>query len=471
MKSFLRSTPARAALWMVPCLLLLFGIYWVHLLNHVGIDDWLERKFLQYASHSAQTTGDANLLLLTIDPKKTNGLGDFDDGIVANQKWRATHAVLLAKLTEAKAPVVAFDLSFAAPVKQFEKENKELADAIKAARASGTTLPLVGYVPDMAPNPAIDAVMPRDRMGAIDIPEHSYDVEGNQYLTRVLLAESTVDDSVAGQPEHVVWPVAMPLAIYLAHHERERGRPASLSIDPWRGALIIRWNSGPPTIIDAEINVCQRDDPSCKFPEGREHDSVLRRAVMPVWMGLNQPFSDDTYANVLQQDKLDPAYYGKRVVLVGALTQQESQTLGPEAPKTAVFGLHVHARVFADLEYNTYPRHASAFVQTLSFVLLILGGLAARMYMPAQTLKVPIPLAGELPLPVGFTITVAIYLFIAAMIFASRHIFFDLGYQILALVIGYYAIPKLAKFPSHVVEQAKVKKARPKRAKSKEANT
>jgi len=45
---------------------------------------------------------------------------------------------------------------------------------------------------------------------------------------------------------------------------------------------------------------------------------------------------------------------------------------------------------------------------------------------------------------VGFFIVAGVYLFVAGLIFRYYYVFFDLGYQLLALLVGYFAIPRLA---------------------------
>jgi len=436
-----KSKVARVLLWSVPMLLLLFGIFWVHLLNVVGGDDWIERHFLRYASHSAVTRRDARVMIITIDPARTDGLGEFDDGTIANQKWRAAHAELLAKLVGAQARLVAFDLTFPAPAAQYTAENSKLADALRAANASPRSRALVGYERAMDANPAIDAVLTKEQMGLVSVRELTNDLESGQYLARVLLAESLVTPSALGAQEQLVRPVPLPLAMYLADQELERGKP-SVSVDPSRGGLVLRWPNGESRFIQTEVSVCEIGSTGCD-PQGNPGNATeLRRAVMPLWMGTALDFPDRSYAAVLNQPTLGENYAGS-VLFVGALTDKEKQALGPGALRDA-YGVHVHARVFSDLVKGSYPRHARPLWQLISLVAVLAAGLLARLFMPIKSVKIPIGWLKDFPLPVGFFIVAGVYLFVAGLIFRYYYVFFDLGYQLLALLVGYFAIPRLA---------------------------
>jgi len=441
MMAWLRSKPVKLAAWSMPIVLLLFGAFWVHLLNQVGADDWIERRFLQLASHSASTGAGGDLLLIHIDPARTEGLGDYDDGITANQKWRATHALLLEKLLAAQARIVVFDLSFPAVSAQYTRENTRFVNAVRAANGAGKTRALVGFERDMDPNPELESVLPREKMGLISMRELTYDLANDQYLARVLLAESTVSLTALGAEEHVVLPLPMPLTMYLADQEPTRGT-AMLSIDPDRGGIAIRWQKGESTFIQTEVRVCERGSPGCALPPKAAAASMLRRAVLPLWMGRALDFTDRSYASVLNQAKLGDNYRD-RVVLVGALTPGEKQQIGPGAPQDDVYGMHVHARVFSDLVNSTYPRHAAPRVQLFCLALLILLGALARLYMPVQSVSIPFPFFDKFKWPVGFLIVFVLFLFAMALVFQSTYVFFDLGYQVLALIAG-YAIPRLA---------------------------
>jgi CHASE2 domain-containing sensor protein len=442
MKSLLRSKFATALAWSAVAIASLFAIFYVHLLNHAGIDDWIERRFLQYAAHSANTALDDRVMLITIDPARPDGLGAFDDGILANQQWRAHHAKLLANLAAAKVRLVAFDLSFPAPDPKYADANTALVEAIRKLNTEGGMTTLVGFERDMDDNPALEAVLPREKMGLVSMREMTLDADSDQYLARVLLAESTLTPTALGTEERILRPLPMPLAMYLADQRPERGE-ARLSIDSTRGALVVRWERGDPTVIDAEIRSCERSTPGCRLPRDAGPAAILQRAVLPLWMGRALTFTESSYASVLNQSSLGERYQD-RVVLVGALTAREKQQVGPGAPKDPVFGMHVHARVFSDLVTGSYLRHASAWLQLASIVLVLLAGLLARLYMPIKVVKIPIGWLKDFPLPVGFFLVAGVYLFIAALIFRSRFVFFDLGYQLLALAVGYYAIPALA---------------------------
>jgi CHASE2 domain-containing sensor protein len=454
MAAILKSKLVRVLAWSAAATVVVFALFWLHLFNHVGLDDWMERRFLQYASHSAATVHDARVLLITIPPGDADGLGAFDDGKVANQKWREHHARLIGKLAAAQARIIAFDLSFPAANRASASANAALVDAIRKVRETPGTAVIVGAERDMDRNPELEAVLPLEEMGLVSMREMTFDANSDQYLARVLLAESTVSTNGLGTEERILRPLPLPLAMYLADRRPERGE-ASLAIDPARGALVIRWQGGETELITAEIRTCEHGDLDCTPPADAQPGTLLRRAVLPLWMGRAVTFTPRGYASVLNQESLGSSYR-QRVVLVGALTPEELQKMGPGAPKDPVFGVHVHARVFSDLVHGTYLRHAAAWLQVVSIVVVLLLGLAARLYMPVNVVKIPIGWLKDFPLPVGFFVVAGFYLFAAAMIFRASFVFFDLAYQLLALTLGYYAIPALAH-----LDDGKAKEAAP----------
>jgi CHASE2 domain-containing sensor protein len=438
------------------CLAALFALFWIHFLNHVGVDDWIERHFLRYASHSTSSMRGDDVVIIALDPAKSESLAKFGNDVAPNQAWREHHARLLDRLAAVPARLVAFDFVFPAPVEQFKEANGHLATAIRSAKASGKTHVIVGALRDMDRNAELEAELPRDQMGLVNVREISNDVNNEAYLARVLLAESAITlRGELGTEETVLLPLPMPLAMYLAYRRPELG-DATLSIDPSRGALVVRPAGGEPIYITAEIQSCEIGTALCSRPPDAPRDAtILRRAVLPLWMGRSLGFSERDYVSVVGQEKLDARSYGDRAILVGALTPDELQKVGPGGPDGAVYGVHVHARVFTDLMSGTYLRHASAPLQFLSFVLVLLTGLLARLYMPIKVVKIPIGWLKDFPLPVGFFLVTAFYLLAALLIFRSSFVFFDLGYQLLALAAGYYAVPALAGLVQPDAKEAK----------------
>jgi hypothetical protein len=73
-------------------------------------------------------------------------------------------------------------------------------------------------------------------------------------------------------------------------------------------------------------------------------------------------------------------------------------------------------------------------------VLLLVVGVLARVLLPKSEVKVPISMLKDFPIPLGLVIVAGIYIFTTVLLFRATHVLFDLGYQLLALVAGYYAI-------------------------------
>jgi CHASE2 domain-containing sensor protein len=160
-------------------------------------------------------------------------------------------------------------------------------------------------------------------------------------------------------------------------------------------------------------------------------------------MGRSLHFVERPYEVVYEQAALGADYRGK-IVIIGARIPSELVNLGPGGPPGSVYGYQVHARVLSDLLAGTNPHRATAREQGLILALLLLIGALARRYLPIATVKLPIGWMKDFPLPLGFFIVAVACLLALILAFRSQYVLFDMGYALLALALGYYAIPRLS---------------------------
>jgi CHASE2 domain-containing sensor protein len=416
---------------------LIYAAFWVHLLNFVGVDNWFERQFFKLASHTVEGALLDNIRLIYIDEKDNGPLGGFSEGTA--QGWRTYHAELLRKLADAHAKVVAFDLSFPAPEASSEIGNKAFIDAVSEVRAAGATTVIAGYERNMDPNVSLERVLPREEMGLISVSGKGQGPNSDSYLTKVLIAESDISETAVGSLERLARPLPMGLALYLATMQKD-SQPSQPLMDASDSQVQLQGGTPALAPIDVEVQECTQATINCPLAEGA---TLHRRALLPFWIAGDVPFVDRSYLSVYAQKKLGEDYAGK-TVLIGARTGSEAVTLGPgAATSSTVYGYQVHARVLTDLLSRTYPRAAPHLWQFLGMAILLTIGALARVLLPRSEVTVPIGMLKDFPIPLGLLIVAAIYIFATVLVFRSTHVLFDLGYQLLALFAGYYAVGRL----------------------------
>ena len=425
--------------------LIIFALFWVHFFNQFGIDDWLERRFLQYASPSVNVDQATDVRIVRI--RQENGeLGEFAHDSVDNAAWRDEHALLLRKLAAADgvgARVVAFDLYFSSAGTEFDAATAALLSEIANVQETGRTKIVLGYNRRRRTDESLAAALRESELGLVNIRRSTSNITGDNYLTRVLLAEVAITQTAVGNQERVVSPLPLPLAIFVASQQQEKG-PALVQVDALRGELTLTWERAEPTVIAVEIESCLPAGCADQDEDEFAGATLIHRASLPFWVRSASTFDVQSYSDVLASGELGRDY-ADRVVIVGAETDEEKIALGPGAPSDTIYAYHVLARVVADLLHDTYPRRAGAALQLAVIVILVLSGSVARRYLPIETIKVPLPLVKDTPLPVGVAIVGAAYLLLAFGVFRAQYLLFDLAYHALALAGGYYVVPALMK--------------------------
>jgi CHASE2 domain-containing sensor protein len=439
----LRRPGTRALGWSAVAFIVVTGLWWVHLFNQFGIDDWIERVFFAYASPSVGIGQYRDVVLIGIDERSTPTLGAYGENVSGNAAWRAHHAALVDRLTAAGAVALAFDAYFPAVGSAHKEATERFAAAITAARASGQLQVVIGYTRRYATDPLLAGLATDAGTGLVDVARTTGNLFGKAYVGRILMAEMTVTPTGAGDQQRLLYPLPMPLAIYLASLRAEKGAER-VTFDPFSRELRIEWPK-EAKVIQVEVESCAIDEVGCA-PDGEPDFAGAQRvyrAVLPFWIRGSTSFRKDSYSNLAGDVDLAPDFAG-RIVIVGAETADEVLPLGPGSPDDTAYGYQVIARVVADLLADRYLRRPGSGLQISVFVLLVAIGFLARLRLPFREIAVELPLLGKRRLPLGFFVVTAVAVFIALWVFRREYLVFDLTYGILALALGYFAVPKLS---------------------------
>ena len=427
----------KVALYALGLTVLIYFAQWVHLLNLIGIDTALERQFLTLSSHTVDRAAIDKLRVIYIDEKNNGPLGAFDDPI-SRQKWRAQHAKLLVALENAGASVVAFDITFGPSVSDYLAETQDFARTIAAVRERGKTRVLIGYGSDPDVDHDILQAMPCEDMGLVQIARQPRDTDGKHALTSALVADASVQRTADTDNALLRRPLPMGLAMLLAART-SAGEIVEPGIDAGRRQVVFFGNAKDLRPITVDVRDVAGAPSNCAA-DGAQF-ATRRLALLPVWMGDGSPFIERSYASVVLQPQLSEDYQGK-VVLIGARVAEDLVAVGPETGGGTVWGYQVHARVLADLWSETYLRHVDEHWVFLTLFLLLVIGVAAGLALPKTEINTNVPWIGSTPIPLGLLLVAGIHAFILIQLLRYRYVLYDIGYQWLALIAGYYVVSR-----------------------------
>lgn len=399
-----------------------------HLLNLLGIDDWLERLQLEQMEYSVAARSTPSLHMLYIDEKDTleNVRGNFAQ---EEQLWRRQHALFLQALANAPK-FVAFDLTFPSPNDgaEYQSANAEMVKAVQSA----TTSILLGADLRNDDTPDLLDAFKDVAWGWVHVGgkrlEHGASTE---YVRKYVLARSKLPANVAVSPEDAYASLAVMMRI-LEKSPSSKARP-SVRLDTKARRLILYAG-------DREI-----DRISCTIESDETGHNI---ATMPLRYGRRGFGEGDSYVKELKRLSSLANEYKGQIVLIGVKTERERCEI---TPQVKAYGYQLHASVFSDLSRNTYPRTLPGWAN-LS-VLLLLGAIAGfgRSSLPKSDIEVDTKVAGKRKLPAGLIVLLVLYAIVVWIFYRSASVLFDVGYGAVAVIASYYycgAAPALSAKPS-----------------------
>ena len=78
----------------------------------------------------------------------------------------------------------------------------------------------------------------------------------------------------------------------------------------------------------------------------------------------------------------------------------------------------------------------------LALLLLLVIGVTAGLTLPKTEIKTNVPWIGTTPIPLGLLLVAAVHAFILIQLLRYKFVLYDIGYQWLALVAGYYVVSR-----------------------------
>lgn len=429
-QGWLHSGLLRASLYVLLVTAILSAANWTRLLNAAGIDSLIERQLLNFANLAVDRYMGESIRLIHLEEKGNGEIGDFADE-AERQCLRGHHAQLLRKLNEAGARIVAFDLVFPPAIAKCSEENRLFADAISKVRQDGRTRVVIGHDPDSDIDGEIRSAAGEENLALVRIGRQQRDAEEVRLLASILLAEA---DEHPGQPGTVLSrPMPMPLVLHVADRWRNP-EPVMPGLEP--GARQVVFTPGGDTLrpIGVDVRNCDAGELNCPLANGASRHWL---AFLPVWMGDGTVFIERSYASVVLQSALGEDYRDK-VVIVGARTKDELVPRPSDSRRDPFWEYQVHARALADLQSDTYLRRPPTWFVVMTLFLLVVAGVAARLWLPQLEMKVSLPWIGSMPIPLGLILVAVVHGGLVILLMRQQYWLQDLGYQLIALAAGYY---------------------------------
>jgi CHASE2 domain-containing sensor protein len=420
----------RVGLYVVLCIAVLLAANWIRILNVAGIDNLLERQLLSFASHTVNRSIGETIRLIYLEEKGNGDVGDFSDES-NRQCLRQNHGELLRKLKAAGARVVAFDLVFPPAIEKCAEQNGSFVGAIHDVREDGLMRVIIGHDPVVDVDRLIKDEIKFENLALVRVGREQRGAPGSRFLTSVLVAEA---DEIPGQPG-TVFTRPMPIALSMFIADRWPGQ------DPLLPGLVpsdrqVTFTPGGNRMLPLAVDVrhCNQGELNCPLTaEAVKH----WYAFLPVWMGDGAAFTERSYASVYLQSELGEDYRDK-FVIIGARTSDEVAALDPDSKAGTIWGYQVHARALADLQSNTYLRRPPTWVVTAFLLVLVIAGIGARLWLPQLEMKISLPWVGSTPVPLGLILVAALHGFLIILLMRQWYWLQDIGYQLLALAVGYY---------------------------------
>ncbi len=384
---------------------------WVGLLSAIGADDWMEGRFLAHMQRFLPSPASDDVILV-------RGKGDGGPLGKPGPDWRGAHAELIDAMSKAGVRVIVFDLDFT----DLNGADQRLADAIRGAAALGTRV-VVGAldfeVIDGTPTPRISGVL----AGVRELRWGT--LRGDAALRRLELAqrlERRTTPFLRVDAEPVV---------------------PSLALQAVMQAL-----AGPGGRAAAVFN------PRAEVIEIRATaDQVLRSIPVDSHLGfivdVKEDFPPHGYAEIHAQRDAPEALRGFRgkVVVVGFETPEEVRP-GP-AGKTR-YEMDVQASAIAQMLGGSFLQRPSAQAEYLMILAMAAVGWllrAPRGAGPVRTLTIPLPgrLSGFVRVPTVLLAAVPAYGLIAFVVCKEMRIVLRFTYDLLALLLTFWAVGRAAR--------------------------
>lgn len=377
----------------------------IGILNVLGLDDWTDKKFIQYL-HPYVASHPAPDLKLILANEQNGSLGPPD-----RLQWRCYNAELLQGLSEVGARVVMFDLFFDDGLSDCDRK---FADAIRDANARGTTA-IIGarkyadqngkIVPETATE--LKEVLQEKNWGT---------VSGREGVRiRLRLAEKMPQESDLLSRKFILLIPSIALqAVMQGYAYNQPGRHVNGVFDPKEGQILLRNNLGQ--VIR-----------SIPVEDGRME--IIVNPVERIWFN-KRPYAE--VRQLLQNIDLLADYAGK-IVVVGYEIEEDKHG--------GRFGVEIQASAISNLLVGGYFEPLrSSFHYLVIAVMMGIGALLNTRLWRWMRYSIPFELPvikKQLEVPFSLLLVAALYLGIAFILYKQKAIILNLNYHLLALVLGY----------------------------------
>jgi len=335
------------------------------------------------------------------------------DGPAPSGNIEYEHRMFFAKLvramTEARAKVVAFDITFAVD----SEWDKDFGAAIADAERNGVKI--VSGIDDPDQNGSRDPESPVDlpltRLGSIRAGGSQ--TEGGPVGTILMAYEPAGDkeNDLAALP-------SLPLLVVMEQHDP----PLFAEFDDWHQNVQL-YSQAPERDLKLSIPL--------ERSEGLLLDQATRESLSTARVYADKLNDKITAGASLRRD------YENKIVLVGYEYNDTKEILSGETR----LGIELHATAISNILNGVFIKTLSPSRNYLIILLMaLLGAFLHTSVGRSLEFRVPIPIpftALQLPVPLGVIVVAAAYLIVGFAVYRLGRVYLDVCYHIAALLISY----------------------------------
>lgn len=402
---------------------LVFFASWIGLFNVLKIDEWQQRKFIEYMSAFVVKPFSPEIALIEAEG---GAEGNGDLGTPGSQ-WRQHHAELIPALARAGAKVVALDIYFKDP----SEWDGSLGQAIEQATAAGTVvvigtesfslgeggLPLPGVAHEVRGHL-------KDWNWGLLTVGGSTQGGGTPVVRMLKLGEmpSAVSSAFVKQIEVSIVP-AFPLQVVMQAEAPNRPSSATYSFETDH-VLLRSANRSLMKSIPSDERLSLLFDPANR--------TDIDRASRPYY---------EVFKNRGDLTYLREAFRNK-IVLIGYKTDKESFLVSGGERR---YGVEIQANMVSELLRDDYIRPLRPWFKYLIILLMGSIGLFLQTVLRRWTshgfsLKIREIIETRIRIPSALLLVAIIYLIAVFQIYKNARIIFDITYDLAALVLTYWMV-------------------------------
>jgi len=385
--------------------LLVFFLSWIELFDFLPPAVRIESYAVWLAGIFSKQQTDKKVVLVPITDQTEKNIGK-----VFGRDWRREHAILIDRLSQAGAKVIAFDLFFEEPTVY----DRDFANAIERARSRGVTIvmgfrslingqpKLVQSLKDAGAKPGLLCIGKKWGM--------------SQVAPIVIMKENQ---------QHFLYSLA--LEISAAFHEKEIAIGQNVQeidfVDPVTRQIVSKFTVSERYQLNWE-------QPAC--PAINKHDLSANIIIDSAWLkDPKESQSKYSYESIIKNtDDHLSAHFNDQIALIGIERKDDLFPIMNGLKKEERYGVELHSAIIHSLLNGKIIRPLGSWQEL--FMMIGIGLLSGFIRIKTSSLSL-LYRAGLL------TVTFLLYFVIASYIFYAYLVVLNTVYHVLAFGVSYWA--------------------------------